>query len=189
MRRFAMRLGAMIMLAGLSACATAPAPISGPSSGPNADLAAPIALQAYLVRHAEKQTGDDPALTAAGETRADALADLLIDAEIERIHSSDYRRTRDTAAPLAAHLDLPVELYDPRDLPGLAAQLKAEGGRHLVVGHSNTTPPLAEALGGDGGDPIVEATEYDRLYVVTVGPDGTVTSTLLRYGAGEVGQP
>jgi len=48
----------------------------------------------------------------------------------------------------------------------MAAKLKATPGRHLVVGHSNTTPQLTELLGGDGGEPIVEATEYDRLYVV-----------------------
>ena len=79
-------------------------------------------------------------------------------------------------------LGITVELYDPRDLPAIAAQLKADGGAHLVVGHSNTTGELAELLGGDGGTPIVEANEYNRLYIVTVGPDGNVDSRLLRYG-------
>ena len=75
-----------------------------------------------------------------------------------------------------------IRLYDPRDLPALAAQLREEGGRHLVVGHSNTTPPLAEELGGDGGEPIYEPTEYDRLYLLTITGDETETF-LLRYGA------
>ena len=35
-----------------------------------------------------------------------------------------------------------------------------------MVGHSNTTPALVEALGGDPGSPI-ESLEYDRLYMVT----------------------
>jgi hypothetical protein len=51
-----------------------------------------------------------------------------------------------------------------------------------VVGHSDTTPELVGLLGGDPGAPIDEPTEYDRLYVVTLGPDGTVTTVLLRYG-------
>jgi phosphohistidine phosphatase SixA len=140
-------------------------------------------LTVFLVRHAEKMPGDDPVLTPDGAMRADALADMLIDAKIERIHSSDYKRTRLTAAPLAARLDVAVDLYDPRDLPGMAAALKAAGGRHLVVGHSNTTGELTALLGGDGGTPIVEATEYDRLYVVTVGANGDTSSTLLRFGA------
>jgi phosphohistidine phosphatase SixA len=138
-------------------------------------------LDVFLVRHAEKQTGPDPALTADGQARAQALANLLKDAGIAHIHSSDYQRTRDTAAPLAARLDLPVRLYDPRDLPAMAEKLRAEGGRHLVVGHSNTTPPLVEALGGEGGSPIIEATEYDRLYLVTI-TDNETETFLLRYG-------
>lgn len=141
------------------------------------------ALEVFLVRHAEKtKDADDPALTEAGEQRAELLADLLIDANITHIHSSDYKRTRDTAQPLAARLGLPVALYDPRDLPAMAAKLKAEGGKHLVVGHSNTTPPLTELLGGQGGTPIVEATEYNRLYFVTIGTNGQVSTTLLRFG-------
>ena len=37
----------------------------------------------YLVRHAEKQTGDDPSLTAAGRERAELLADRRSDAGIQ----------------------------------------------------------------------------------------------------------
>ena len=55
--------------------------------------------------------------------------------------------------------------------------------RILVAGHSNTTPKLVELLGGNPGPPIDEKTEYDRLYVVVLGADGAVTTTLLRYGA------
>lgn len=142
-------------------------------------------LEVYLVRHAEK-TADitDPALTAQGERRADALADVLSISGITRIHSSDYKRTRATAAPLANRLGIEVELYDPRDLACVAKALKSEGGTHLVVGHSNTTPQLTELLGGDGGAPIIEATEYDRLYIVSR-QNGEVTSTLLRFGPPE----
>jgi len=141
----------------------------------------------FLVRHAEKTAEkSDPALTPEGEARAIALADHLEGEGITHIHSSDTTRTRDTAAPLAQRLDLQVELYDPRDLPAMAAKLNLTPGRHLVVGHSNTTPQLTELLGGDGGTPIVEATEYDRLYIVTMGEGEPVKSYLTRYGAGSV---
>ena len=145
----------------LAACQVVPAPQSG---------------TAYLVRHAEKVTSDeamvvadprDPPLTEAGEARAETLADLLSNKGITAIYSSDYTRTRDTAEPLAATLGLDVQLYDPSDLPALANLLKSQPTQTvLVVGHSNTTPQLAEALGGNGGTPIVEKNEYDRLYVV-----------------------
>ena len=47
---------------------------------------------------------------------------------------------------------------------GAQPELTRDGLRHLVVGHSNTTPPLVELFGGDAGPPIDEASEYDRLY-------------------------
>lgn len=137
----------------------------------------------YLVRHAEKtKAARDPDLTPEGRVRADQLAKVLADTKITRIHSSNYKRTLQTAAPLAEALGLEVQLYDPRDLPAMAARLKAAGGSHLVVGHSNTTPQLTELLGGEPHTPIVEATEYDRLYIVNLAEDGSVSSTLLRFG-------
>ena len=82
---------------------------------------------------------------------------------------------------------LELESYDPRDLAGFAARLREAPGRHLVLGHSNTTPELVTALGGEA-TPIAEM-EYDRLYVVTIPPKGAVTTTLIRFGASYVSAP
>jgi len=150
---------------------------------PTADSAeAPAALEVWLVRHAEKvDDSADPPLSPEGEARARHLAELLADAGIDAVHSTDYQRTRDTAGPVAEALGLEVELYDPRDPEGFLDGLRQRGGTHLVVGHSNTTPALVEALGGDPGSPIDES-EYDRLYRVSVAADGTVESELRRFG-------
>jgi phosphohistidine phosphatase SixA len=140
----------------------------------------------YLVRHAEKVIGEnvgrDPELTDAGQARAELLADMLAAKKISHIHSSDYIRTRDTAKPLAEKTGLEIEIYDPRDLVGLAAKIENVGGSHLVVGHSNTIPETVVALSGDGGSPIEEANEYDRLYTVRISSDGKVLTDLSRYG-------
>ena len=144
--------------------------------------AAPQAATLYLVRHAEKQGGDNPALTEAGVVRAEALADRLENAGIEAVWSTDYHRTMQTAEPLADRLDLDVQVYDPSDLAGFADQLEAEGETALVVGHSNTTPQLAGLLGGDPGPEIVEASEYDRLYVINGLGSETTRSEIERYG-------
>ncbi|TXS92896.1 histidine phosphatase family protein [Parahaliea maris] len=142
-------------------------------------------LQVFLVRHAEKvDASSDPALSEAGLQRAQALAHTLRDAAIEHIHSSDYIRTRDTAAPLAELLGQEVSLYDVEALPDLAEALRTAGGRHLVVGHSDTTPELVTLLGGEPGPEINEASEYDRLYLLAIDTAGNVTTTLLRYGEG-----
>lgn len=126
----------------------------------------------YLVRHSEKlaDDGDDPGLTDAGRQRSELLANWLRDKGIEAIWSSDYRRSRDTAAPLAAMLDLPLQLYDPHDLTDLVVSLRANRRNALVVGHSNTTPDLARLLCtcliGDMDD-----SDYDQLMVVAVSAD------------------
>jgi broad specificity phosphatase PhoE len=136
----------------------------------------------FLVRHAEKvDDSRDPELSDEGRLRAAALAEVLEYSGIDRVLSTDYIRTRDTAAPVAKALGLTVELYDPRDLSGAADGLLAQGGRVLVVGHSNTTPDLVQALGGDPG-PTLEDSDYDRLYMVTIHPDGTSTTVLIRFG-------
>ena len=131
----------------------------------------------YLVRHAEKQDDGsrNPALTAQGAERARLLSHMLQDAGITHIHSTEFKRTQLTAAPLAEATGLEVASYDPRDLPAFTAWLKANPGRHLVSGHSNTTPGLVAALGGEPGEPIEEAEEYDRLYIVTIDGDGNIT--------------
>jgi len=170
----------------------AAAPMAPPSGAAAQRVASPQdagGAVIYLVRHAET-AGDramdpsDPPLSEAGEARAAALAHALADAELTSILSTDLQRTRATAAPVAAATGLEVQMYDPSDQPAMRALLErlgSDGGRHLIVGHSNTTPALVRMLGGDPISPISES-EYDRLYVVSVTASGEVVSTLLRYG-------
>lgn len=141
----------------------------------------------FLVRHAERaddgaMTGqEDPHLSQAGYARAALLAEMLRDAGIQYVHSSDFIRTRETAQPTADMAGVEIQLYDHRDPEGFAKQLRSAPGRHLVVGHSNSTPALVAALGGDPHGEINHL-EYDRLYLVRAGPDG-VSTVLLRFGA------
>ena len=165
----------VLMTITLTGCSPAPEP------------APPISdhkpLVVFLVRHAEKvDSSEDPELSPAGHERSAILAGLLCSAEIEYVHSSDYTRTRETAAPTAAQHGLELELYDPRDLPVLVGELRETGGRHLVVGHNTTTPALVELLGGGIESVIDEEGEYDRLYIVTTGKDGSASVAMLRYG-------
>lgn len=142
----------------------------------------------YLVRHAEKSPAgppDDPKnphLNSDGVKRAGDLVRLLGEAGVTGVFSTDYRRTIETVDPLAKHLSLEVETYDPDDLAGFAKMLKSSPGRHVVSGHSNTTPALVELLGGEPGPPIDEKREYDRLYILMIEGE-EVTTLRLRYGA------
>ncbi|MBW3567385.1 MAG: histidine phosphatase family protein [Proteobacteria bacterium] len=121
----------------------------------------------YIVRHAEKLAGDDPALSEAGKARARALAGLLAERGVTRIFSTDTLRTRSTAAPLAARLGVPVEIYDHKTPVELAEQVRDSGESVLIVGHSNTIAGLAAAFGADAG-PEVRDDEYDRLYDIAL---------------------
>ena len=139
----------------------------------------------FLVRHAEKEAnGADPSLTEAGRARAESLAALLADARITAIFSSEFNRTRETAAPLARRLGLTVTTVPAKDLDALLAKVRAlaPDGRALVVGHSNTVPELAQRLTGVKVAALSDA-DYDRLYVCTIRKEGEGEVVILRYGA------
>lgn len=138
----------------------------------------------YLVRHAERAddgTAADPPLSATGRERAAVLDVMLKDAGITGVFSTDFQRTQQTAGPVASRAGTPVWSYDARQLAAFADSLGSMPGRFLVTGHSNTTPAMVEALGGDPVSPIDEA-EYDRLYVVVREPGRPAVSMLLRFG-------
>lgn len=154
-----------------------------PPPPPPAAPAAPATV-VYLIRHAEKvkDGSADPGLDAKGQKRAENLVARFAGAKLQQIHTTDFARTRNTVAPLARAQGLLAKTYNPRDLRGLAMSIRAAGGRHLVVGHSNTTPALAKLLSGaDAGPAIDEPTEYDRIYVITMDGRGTSSLVRLRY--------
>lgn len=126
----------------------------------------------FLVRHAEKATsaGNDPDLSEAGRARADALARILKDANISAIYATEFKRTQQTAAPLARSLGLEVIIV-PAATTGAAAfleQLKTASGNVLVIGHGNTIPDLARAIGLTASIHLGE-NDYDNLFVIELG--------------------
>ena len=128
----------------------------------------------YIVRHAEKQlTGNDPELLLAGDVRARKLAQILADQKITHIFSTDYNRTRLTAAPTASEAGIEIEIYDPKNHDALVEQLRSLEGNILVVGHSNTVGQVANYFVGDGEKfQDLEDSEYNFIYEVTLEKDG-----------------
>ena len=163
-----------------AASATSPAWAQIPSTAPDADGEAVVV---YLVRHAERAEdgSDDPPLALAGQIRVQQLLAMLTDVNLTHVHTTDFKRTRDTARPFAERAGVGYAIYDPRELEALATEIAATPGRHLVAGHSNTTPQLVAALGGDPSDAIDEL-EYDRLYILVIQPGKPAMTTLLRFG-------
>jgi broad specificity phosphatase PhoE len=133
-----LRIAALCLLLATAACGTR--------------LAASDTATFILVRHAEKASAPskDPPLTEVGRQRAQRLADALQGTRLDAVYSSPYQRTRLTAEAVAKAQGLPVVAYVPDDAAAFATRLRADHprGTVLVVGHSNTLPPLARALCG-----------------------------------------
>jgi broad specificity phosphatase PhoE len=133
-----------------------------------------------VVRHAEKAAveGQDPPLSEAGQKRAQRLADLAAQAGVSVIYTTQFKRTRDTARPLAERLKITPQTVEVtrENAAGHPAALadeiraKHKGKTVLVVGHSNTAPRVAGALSGQTIPDLDDATEFDAVFVVVI-PD------------------
>jgi len=143
----------------------------------------------FVVRHAERADAGsadarsmsaDPPLSAAGKARAERLAAMLRDAHVVHVFTTELRRTRETAAPLAtaAHVE-PVPVPS-KDVDGLVARVTATNGASLIVGHSNTVPEILKKLGVS--EPVhIDDEQFGDLFVVVRGDPGDVTLVKLKY--------
>ena len=147
-----------------------------------------MAQTVYIARHAEKADASaDPDLSEAGQARAQALAEALRDAHPVLVLTSPMQRTIQTAASTAEFHSAPSEVIS---LEGGAAHIAATVARVralpedavvLIVGHSNTVPLIARALGYAEAADMPEC-EYDRLTVLHLMEDGA-HGEVRRYGA------
>ena len=148
-------------------------------------VASTAAQQAvFVVRHAERadavaggspMMATDPELSDAGRARAQSLASALKDAGITAIFVTEFKRTQQTAEPLAKALGIQPTVVTAKDLAGLVEKVKASTGNVLVVGHSNTVSDVITRLGVE--TPVkLSDTDFDNLFVVV----GAVKPTLVR---------
>lgn len=142
-----------------------------------------------LMRHAEKDSAvmsGDPPLSAAGVARAQELTRMLADANVSAIYTTPYKRTESTVAPLAAARGLtPVKVTNAKTyIADVVDAIRAKhvGNTVVVVGHSNTTPDVIRAL-GVANVPSIPDTQYDDLFIVTIGEGVQPQLVKLRYGS------
>jgi phosphohistidine phosphatase SixA len=122
----------------------------------------------FIVRHAEKATtgGADPDLSAAGHARAKRLRAVLRDAGVARIFVTEFKRTKQTAAPLGGLLPAnSTETVPAANTATLLTRVRGSVGNVLVVGHSNTVPAVIAGLGITAPIQIAE-TDFDNLFIV-----------------------
>ncbi len=141
----------------------------------------------YLVRHAEKEKGDDPLITSEGKKRAGDLLHVLKDKHIQRIYVTQYRRTQMTADSLRIQLGIDtVHYFADTTGDSFVAKLKEEndfGKTVLVVGHSNTLVFIIKKLGiPEQHIPEIADNEFDYLFIVKLRNEKAELS-IKKYGA------
>jgi histidine phosphatase superfamily protein (branch 1) len=151
--------------------AEAPAPAPPPST--------PAAGQKGAPPHGMMIPGDPP-LSAAGEQRAAKLAAMLSASGIKAIYTSEFKRTRQTAAPLAQKLNLKPIMAAAKDPAPLVQQLRQLQGNALIVGHADTVPDIMRQL-GVAETVTIGDNDYDNLFVVVRSAAGKATLVRLKY--------
>jgi broad specificity phosphatase PhoE len=187
------RSGALLVLGllGLAGCSHAAAERT--TSGPLARQAE-RATTVIVVRHAERadEPVADPGLSLEGQARARALPDALRGLgtpAAAAIYTTQYRRARDTAVPLAEAAGVAVteRPISAANLATYAHDLAREilarhaGATVLVVGHSNTVPALVAALGGGPPPPLAER-DYGDLFQIVIPTSGPACVERSRFG-------
>ena len=132
----------------------------------------PAVTKIFIVRHAEKETGNDPALTAAGNARAGDLMRTLQSENIQKIYVSQFKRTQMTGDSLRIQLHIDTVHYAADtlcdNLINTIMEHRDFGKTILIIAHSNTIPQIIRKFGVTDypyGD--IPDNEFDNLFVIT----------------------
>ena len=140
----------------------------------------------WVVRHAEKLTDypkdTNPNLSEKGLQRAEDLKQYLSKMKIEKIFSTPFLRTKNTAEPLAKILNIKVEIYETKIDANFANKIKALPNKNiLIIGHSNTVLEIVNILGAKPPVQTLKDDDYDFLFEVKIKGDKASVKTR-RYG-------
>lgn len=137
-----------------------------------------------LVRHAEKlaDQGDDPALDPAGLARANRLAAMLAETQVDGLFASEFKRTQMTLQPLSERTGIEIVVVPAADPQRLVDRVNSDyrGGTVVIAGHSNTLPELIAHFSGMETEAIDES-DYRGIYVLSLPRYGENTLLKLQY--------
>ena len=146
----------------------------------------------FVLRHGERKPDPEDALTSEGKQRAKLLARMLRDSGVTIAYRSDHKRTGEMLDPLGENFagaltvhTIPIKTGGPdAHVANVVEAVKAVKTSSpdaviAVVTYNITVGPIVEGLGG--GTVAVEEHEFDKLFVLFIGPG--VRLLKLRYGA------
>jgi len=143
-----------------------------------------------FARYANLMPGNDanPGLSAAGRRRAEELARVLGDVDVvagvDAIFATQFRKSQETADPIARKLELPVQVVEASNVRGLADMILQEykGKIVLVITDSDALPQLIRRFQGSKKLPPMSDEEHDNLYIVSIPWYGKVKTLRLKFG-------
>ena len=142
-----------------------------------------VVTSLYFIRHTEKDRSNpsekDPDLVTEGILRAARWGLVFDHIDFDAIYSTDYKRTRNTALPITEQKNRSLTLYSPKNFNPLAFLKQNRGKTVLVVGHSNTTPSMVNAIIGQEAYNQIEDSNYANLYIIHITKSGEIIHQLL----------
>lgn len=113
----------------------------------------------YLIRHAEKlrinKSERNPKLNEKGVIRAEKWKEVLKNINLDKIYSTNYNRTIETANPTSKSQNIDITIYSPSNIDYGNFKEINKGKKVLIVGHSNTIPNFVNGL--------IEKDFYDQI--------------------------
>ncbi len=123
----------------------------------------------FFIRHAEKVLHiKNPDLTPKGRKRAVEWSNILQHYTINKVISTSYKRTIQTANPIAKKHGIQTEIYDTNDFSVQEFIKTTKGQKIVIVGHSNTIPSLVNKFIKEDKYKNIDEIIYGNLYIVTI---------------------
>lgn len=126
----------------------------------------------YLIRHAEKlridKTERNPKLNDKGVLRAEKWKEVLKNINLDKIYSTNYNRTIETANPTSKSQNIDIIIYSPRNIDYKNFKEIHKGEKVLIVGHSNTIPNFVNGLIDKDFYDQIDDQNNSNLYLVKI---------------------
>ena len=136
-----------------------------------------------VVRHADKiDDTDDAVLSLTGQAQAERLANVLKTLESAPIYTTQFKRTIQTATPLAELLRIKLLSYEQTDVDGVVKEIQEKHPKEvvMVVGHRSTVPRILKQFGASEAVAL-DSSEYDSLFILTLPPGQSPTLLHLHF--------
>ena len=129
----------------------------------------------YLIRHAEKlridKTERNPKLNEKGILRAEKWKEVLKNINLDKIYSTNFNRTIETAKPTSNSQNIDIEIYSPSNIDYRNFKEVNKEKKVLIVGHSNTIPNFVNGLIEKDFYDQIDDLNNSNLYLVNICED------------------